>query len=66
LALPKTFIWCSGSDPSQRTDVKEDWPCLPASFPSGWGFSEIQTGHDAMVTAPGELARILTQLAERS
>ncbi len=64
MALPKSFIWCSGRDQSGRTKIREDWPCLPASFPTGWGFYEIRTGHDAMVTAPGELAKTLVDIAD--
>lgn len=60
MALPKTFIWCNGS---ARKNVREDWPMLPPSFPSGWGCYEIKTGHDAMITAPDELARTLTAVA---
>jgi pimeloyl-ACP methyl ester carboxylesterase len=66
LALPKTLIWCSGSGQSSKRDVKESRPCLPPSFPSGWGFYEIRTGHDAMIIAPGEVARILIEVAKGS
>jgi len=61
LALPKTFIWCSGPGRTKK-DVRKDWP-LPADFPKGWGFYQIKTGHDAMITAPRELARILIKVA---
>jgi hypothetical protein len=29
----------------------------------GWNWQEIATGHDAMVTAPAELARMLLTIA---
>ena len=31
---------------------------------SGWRWAEIATGHDAMVTAPDELSRLLMQIAQ--
>jgi hypothetical protein len=30
----------------------------------GWPVHELQTGHEAMVTAPDELARVLLKLTE--
>ena len=33
---------------------------------SGWRYSEIATGHDAMVTAPDELSRLLMEIAQSS
>jgi hypothetical protein len=30
-----------------------------AAWRTGWRWAEIATGHDAMVTAPDELARLL-------
>ena len=56
LALPKTFIYCNGN---KKVGVKEYWVCLPDSFPAGWGMYEIKTAHDAMITAPQELAKVL-------
>ena len=32
----------------------------------GWPVHELETGHEAMVTAPEELAGVLAKLAERS
>ena len=29
----------------------------------GWTFAELRTGHDAMVSAPGETARLLLEFA---
>ena len=60
LALPKTFIYCNGN---KKVGVKEYWVCLPDSFPAGWGMYEIKTAHDAMITAPQELAKILVGIA---
>ena len=31
----------------------------------GWPVHELETGHEAMVTAPGELAGVLIQVADR-
>ena len=51
--LPKLFIRCTQ-------------PALPNIEPSavyakkhGWGYSELKTGHDAMVSTPKEVARLL-------
>ena len=60
LALPKTFIYCNGN---KKVGVKEYWVCLPDSFPAGWGMYEIKTAHDAMITAPQELAKVLVGIA---
>ncbi len=53
--LPKTYIVCtalrSGESPMmERVRTGSLWSC-----------SEIETGHDAMVTAPDELARLLLE-----
>lgn len=32
---------------------------------TGWRYHEIDTGHDAMVTAPDEVAAILAELGRR-
>ncbi len=52
-AIPKTYIWCSVYG-GKRSNT-------PPSSPSSGGsvVREIQTGHDAMVSAPRELAEIL-------
>lgn len=57
--LPRTYIHCT--NPS--------YPALQASrqwvkAQSGWRWMEIATGHDAMVMAPDELARMLTGIAQ--
>ncbi len=56
LAIPKTHIWCSVYEGVRST--------TPPSSPSaaGWSLIEIQTGHDAMISAPRELAAILSTL----
>ncbi|MDA8050820.1 MAG: alpha/beta fold hydrolase [Rhodospirillales bacterium] len=56
--LPRTYICCT--DPiyvpleAARRRVKAS---------TGWGWREIPTGHDAMVTMPGPLAGMLIELA---
>ena len=52
--LPRTYIHCTNPsyaalEPSRR------W----VKAQTGWRWMEIATGHDAMVTAPDELARML-------
>jgi pimeloyl-ACP methyl ester carboxylesterase len=52
--LPRTYIHCT--NPSYAAlQASRDWVKAQA----GWRFAEIATGHDAMVTAPDELARML-------
>jgi pimeloyl-ACP methyl ester carboxylesterase len=52
--LKRTYIYCSkpamGAFDQFAERLRED---------RKWTFHEMKTGHDAMVTAPGELARIL-------
>jgi pimeloyl-ACP methyl ester carboxylesterase len=56
LGLPKTCIWCSVYE-----GKREETP--PSTLhTAGWSLREIQTGHDAMISAPIELARILLSL----
>lgn len=56
--LPRAFILCS--NPSSGTfdqfaeRIRKD---------ASWKFYDLPTGHDAMITAPQELARILHELA---
>jgi pimeloyl-ACP methyl ester carboxylesterase len=52
--LPRTYIHCT-SPPYAALAASRDWVKAQA----GWRWAEIATGHDAMVTAPDELARML-------
>jgi len=55
---PRTYIACTapayGALEASRRWVKRQ---------SGWHWQEIATGHDATVTAPAELARMLLAVA---
>ena len=52
--LPRTYIHCT--NPSYAAlQASRDW----VKAQPGWRWAEISTGHDAMVTAPDELARML-------
>lgn len=52
--LPRTYVHCTG--PSYGAlQASRDW----VKAQQGWRFAEIATGHDAMVTSPDELARLL-------
>jgi pimeloyl-ACP methyl ester carboxylesterase len=60
LARPRTFVDCTAPplptiDPSRRL-VREQ---------PGWEVVELATGHDPMVSAPDELARVLLAVAAR-
>jgi len=52
--LKRTYVYCSkpaiGSFDQFAERVRDD---------RKWSFHELKTGHDAMVTAPGDLARLL-------
>jgi pimeloyl-ACP methyl ester carboxylesterase len=52
--LKRTYVYCAkpatGSFDQFAERLRED---------RKWTFHELQTGHDAMITAPGEIARIL-------
>ncbi len=58
--IPRTFVYCN--DPAvgpfgQFADrVRED---------ESWTYFELATGHDAMITAPEEVADLLLQLADQ-
>jgi pimeloyl-ACP methyl ester carboxylesterase len=52
--LPRTYIHCT--NPSYAAlQASRDWVMAQA----GWRWAEIATVHDAMVTAPDELAKML-------
>jgi pimeloyl-ACP methyl ester carboxylesterase len=55
--LSKTYIYCS----SPATGSFDGFAMKYRSDPS-WLFFELQTGHDAMILVPDELAKILIQL----
>jgi pimeloyl-ACP methyl ester carboxylesterase len=57
--LPRTYIACT--DPPYAP-LERVWRWVRGR--PGWGWQEIATGHDAMVTAPEALARLLEQIAE--
>jgi pimeloyl-ACP methyl ester carboxylesterase len=52
--IPRTYIYCSkpamGAFDQFAEKLRDD---------RKWRFHDVKTGHDAMVTAPGELAKIL-------
>lgn len=56
--LPKTYIKCT----------KPEFPLVAAAKvelrnnPDGWDIASLETGHEAMVTAPAELAQLLISL----
>ena len=55
---PRTYVHCT--NPSYAAlQASRDWVKAQA----GWRWAEIATGHDAMVTAPDELARLLIDIS---
>lgn len=57
LALPRSYILCRQEEPSLFQ------PFAEAAQTDGWGYHELLTCHDAMITVPGELAHILIEIA---
>jgi len=55
--LPRTYIYCSNPPMGffERFATRAQH--------EGWNYHELRTGHDAMVTAPQEVANILLELA---
>jgi hypothetical protein len=55
--LPRTYVACTapayGPLEASRRWVRRQ---------NGWNWQEIATGHDAMVTAPAELSRMLLEI----
>lgn len=60
LVLPRTYILC-------HENGNESWFTQFAKLDTSkeWVIHELATGHDAMITAPNELGRILLDLAEQ-
>jgi pimeloyl-ACP methyl ester carboxylesterase len=52
--LKRSYIYCSGRSTGSFEQFAER-----LRDDRKWTFHEVKTGHDAMVTAPGEVARIL-------
>jgi pimeloyl-ACP methyl ester carboxylesterase len=56
--LPKVYVNCTQPLYAGLNPVKERYRDKP-----GWPFRELKTGHDAMVSAPEETARLLLEFA---
>jgi pimeloyl-ACP methyl ester carboxylesterase len=56
-ALPKTYVYCNNPAMGPFAQFVEQVQKEP-----GWRYRELATGHDAMVTMPRELARLLLEL----
>lgn len=57
--LPRTYVHCS-SPSYAALEASRQW----VRQQRGWRWREIATGHDAMVTAPDELAKMLAGVAQ--
>ena len=55
----KTYIACTEAGPAAWRDAMIE----RARTEPGWRFRELATGHDAMITAPAELAALLLEVA---
>ena len=55
--IPRTYIACTAFDGPFAPAVQR------ARTEPGWQYRELATGHDAMLTAPAELAEVLLELA---
>jgi pimeloyl-ACP methyl ester carboxylesterase len=56
--LPRLYIECTTPPIAALATIKDRYRGKP-----GWPFAELKTGHDAMLSAPGELTRLLLQFA---
>ena len=56
--IPKAFVYCSAPATGSFDQFAARYRNDPA-----WRFFELATGHDAMILAPEQLARILLELA---
>jgi pimeloyl-ACP methyl ester carboxylesterase len=56
--LPKVYVDCTDPVYTGLTPVKDRYRGKP-----GWPFIELKTGHDAMVSAPEETAKLLLGFA---
>jgi pimeloyl-ACP methyl ester carboxylesterase len=54
-ALPRTYILCT-------SPASFAWAAEPVRADSRWRYRELHTGHDAMVTEPEELTRLLLEV----
>ncbi|MCB2106719.1 MAG: alpha/beta hydrolase, partial [Rhodobacteraceae bacterium] len=59
--LPRTFIFCSGK-PAVAASAQARLDAFKAD-PS-WGYAELPTGHDSMVTMPRETAELFVSIAD--
>ena len=57
-AGPKTYIACVAAPAGWRDALVER-----ARAERGWRYREVATGHDAMITAPRQLAELLLEIA---
>lgn len=57
LTLPRSYILCRKEGPSLFPAFAEQ------AQRDGWGYYELMTSHDAMITVPEELADILVKVA---
>ena len=56
--LPKVYVDCVDPVYTGLAPVKDRYRGKP-----GWPFVELKTGHDAMVSAPEETARLLLKFS---
>lgn len=56
--IPRTFIYCTENRPNGTYHKSE----VRARTEQGWRYREINTGHEAMVTAPQKLATLLIEI----
>lgn len=58
--LPRTFVYCTDKTPGDPFAAMAQ-----RAREEGWGYTELPTGHDAMVTMPEELVALLATIAAR-
>ncbi len=61
--LPGTYIYCTGDKPPGSPQAALWAPIVARARALGYRYRELETGHDAMVTAPQGLADLLLEVA---
>jgi len=59
--LPRTYVYCTSPAIAQAEPMRQ-W----VRAQEGWGWREIATGHDPMITAPSALTTLLLDIAGAS
>jgi pimeloyl-ACP methyl ester carboxylesterase len=62
-AIKRTYIRCTGLSPAGRIVAEDFRSSVEKARQEGWDFYEIEAGHDAMLTHPEAVAKLLIKTA---